>query len=83
MWRNGSRTITITRWAAETRKMADDRLSVWLRGSRGLLGVAYLTLIRCRNAPGAEIGTVRGSPGPLLFGGDLPAPLRVPASGPA
>jgi hypothetical protein len=31
--------------AAETRKMADDHLSVWLRGSRGLLGVAYLTLI--------------------------------------
>jgi SAM-dependent methyltransferase len=31
--------------AAETRKMADDHLSVWLRASRGLLGVAYLTLI--------------------------------------
>jgi hypothetical protein len=31
--------------APETRKMADDHLSVWLRGSRGLLGVAYLTLI--------------------------------------
>jgi hypothetical protein len=31
--------------AAETRKMADEHLSVWLRGSRGLLGLAYLTLI--------------------------------------
>jgi SAM-dependent methyltransferase len=31
--------------AAETRKKADDRLSVWLRGSRGRLGLAYLTLI--------------------------------------
>ena len=31
--------------AAETRKQADDRLSIWLRGSRGCLGVAYLTLI--------------------------------------
>ena len=31
--------------ADETRKMADDHLSVWLRASRGLLGVAYLTLI--------------------------------------
>ena len=31
--------------AAETRKRADDRLSVWLRGSRGCLGQAYLTLI--------------------------------------
>jgi SAM-dependent methyltransferase len=31
--------------AAETRKQADDRLSVWLRGSRGRLGLAYLTLI--------------------------------------
>ncbi len=31
--------------AAETRKKADDRLSIWLRGSRGCLGVAYLTLI--------------------------------------
>jgi hypothetical protein len=31
--------------AAETRKMADDHLSVWLRGSRGLEGLAYLTLI--------------------------------------
>ena len=31
--------------AAETRKMADDHLSVWLHASRGLLGVAYLTLI--------------------------------------
>jgi SAM-dependent methyltransferase len=31
--------------AAETRKKADDRLSVWLRGSRGCLGLAYLTLI--------------------------------------
>jgi cyclopropane fatty-acyl-phospholipid synthase-like methyltransferase len=32
--------------AAETRKQADEHLSVWLRGSRGLLGLAYLTLIR-------------------------------------
>jgi SAM-dependent methyltransferase len=31
--------------AAETRKRADDRLSIWLRGSRGCLGQAYLTLI--------------------------------------
>jgi hypothetical protein len=31
--------------AAETRKQADEHLSVWLRGSRGLLGLAYLTLI--------------------------------------
>jgi hypothetical protein len=31
--------------AAEARKMADEHLSVWLRGSRGLLGLAYLTLI--------------------------------------
>jgi SAM-dependent methyltransferase len=31
--------------AAETRKKADDHLSVWLRGSRGCLGLAYLTLI--------------------------------------
>jgi SAM-dependent methyltransferase len=31
--------------AAETRKKADDRLSIWLRGSRGCLGLAYLTLI--------------------------------------
>jgi SAM-dependent methyltransferase len=31
--------------AAETRKRADDRLSIWLRGSRGRLGLAYLTLI--------------------------------------
>jgi SAM-dependent methyltransferase len=31
--------------AGETRKMADDHLSVWLRASRGLLGVACLTLI--------------------------------------
>lgn len=31
--------------AAETRKKADDRLSIWLRGSRGRLGFAYLTLI--------------------------------------
>ena len=31
--------------AAETRKRADDRLSVWLRGSRGYYGQAYLTLI--------------------------------------
>jgi len=31
--------------AAETRKKADDRLSIWLRGSRGCFGAAYLTLI--------------------------------------
>jgi SAM-dependent methyltransferase len=31
--------------AAETRKRADERLSVWLRGSRGCYGLAYLTLI--------------------------------------
>jgi SAM-dependent methyltransferase len=31
--------------AAEIRKKADDRLSIWLRGSRGCLGQAYLTLI--------------------------------------
>jgi SAM-dependent methyltransferase len=31
--------------AAEIRKKADDRLSIWLRGSRGCLGFAYLTLI--------------------------------------
>jgi SAM-dependent methyltransferase len=31
--------------AAEARKKADDRLSIWLHGSRGCLGVAYLTLI--------------------------------------
>jgi hypothetical protein len=31
--------------AAETQKMADEHLSIWLRGSRGLLGLAYLTLI--------------------------------------
>ena len=31
--------------AAETRKLADRHLSIWLRGSRGLLGMAYLTLI--------------------------------------
>ena len=31
--------------AAETRTRADDRLSIWLRGSRGRLGLAYLTLI--------------------------------------
>jgi cyclopropane fatty-acyl-phospholipid synthase-like methyltransferase len=31
--------------AAETRQRVDDHLSVWLRGSRGLLGLAYLTLI--------------------------------------
>jgi SAM-dependent methyltransferase len=31
--------------AAETRKKADDRLSIWLRGSRGCFGLAYLTLI--------------------------------------
>ncbi len=31
--------------AAETRKKADDRLSIWLRGSRGCMGQAYLTLI--------------------------------------
>jgi SAM-dependent methyltransferase len=31
--------------AAETRKKADERLSIWLRGSRGYFGLAYLTLI--------------------------------------
>jgi SAM-dependent methyltransferase len=31
--------------AAETRKMTDDHLSIWLRGSRGIMGLAYLTLI--------------------------------------
>jgi hypothetical protein len=31
--------------AAETRKRADDHLSIWLRGSRGCMGLAYLTLI--------------------------------------
>jgi hypothetical protein len=31
--------------AAETRQMADDHLSIWLRGSRGIMGLAYLTLI--------------------------------------
>lgn len=31
--------------AAETRKKADEHLSIWLRGSRGCLGLAYLTLI--------------------------------------
>jgi SAM-dependent methyltransferase len=31
--------------ADETRKTADDHLSIWLRGSRGVLGLAYLTLI--------------------------------------
>jgi hypothetical protein len=31
--------------AAETRKKADGRLSIWLRGSRACLGMAYLTLI--------------------------------------
>ena len=31
--------------AAETRGKADDRLSIWLRGSRGRLGLAYLTLV--------------------------------------
>jgi hypothetical protein len=31
--------------AAETRKKADDHLSIWLRGSRGCMGLAYLTLI--------------------------------------
>jgi SAM-dependent methyltransferase len=31
--------------AAETRQRADERLSVWLRGSRGCYGLAYLTLI--------------------------------------
>jgi SAM-dependent methyltransferase len=31
--------------AGETRRKADDRLSIWLRGSRGRLGFAYLTLI--------------------------------------
>jgi cyclopropane fatty-acyl-phospholipid synthase-like methyltransferase len=31
--------------AAEIRRKADDRLSIWLRGSRGRLGFGYLTLI--------------------------------------
>jgi SAM-dependent methyltransferase len=31
--------------AGETRRKADDRLSIWLRGSRGCMGLAYLTLI--------------------------------------
>lgn len=31
--------------AEETRKKAGERLSIWLRGSRGCLGQAYLTLI--------------------------------------
>jgi len=31
--------------AAQVRKQADDRLSIWLRGSRRRLGLAYLTLI--------------------------------------
>jgi SAM-dependent methyltransferase len=31
--------------ASEIRKKADDRLSIWLRGSRGCFGLAYLTLI--------------------------------------
>jgi len=31
--------------AEETRKKADDHLSIWLRGSRGVMGLAYLTLI--------------------------------------
>ena len=31
--------------AAATRRKADDRLSIWLRGSRGCFGLAYLTLI--------------------------------------
>jgi hypothetical protein len=31
--------------AAEPRRKADDRLSIWLRGSRGRMGLAYLTLI--------------------------------------
>ena len=31
--------------AAETREKADDRLSIWLRGSRGCFGLAYLPLI--------------------------------------
>jgi SAM-dependent methyltransferase len=31
--------------AAETRRKADDRLSIWLRGSRGRFGFAYLTLV--------------------------------------
>ena len=31
--------------AAAIRQRADDRLSIWLRGSRGRLGLAYLTLI--------------------------------------
>ena len=34
--------------AAEIRRQADDRLSIWLRGSRGRLGFAYLTLIPVR-----------------------------------
>jgi SAM-dependent methyltransferase len=31
--------------AAETRRKADDHLSIWLRGARGCMGLAYLTLI--------------------------------------
>jgi SAM-dependent methyltransferase len=31
--------------AGEIRKRADDRLSIWLRGSRGCMGQAYLTLV--------------------------------------
>lgn len=31
--------------AAETRQRADEHLSIWLRGSRGVMGLAYLTLI--------------------------------------
>jgi len=31
--------------AAETQKMADDHLAIWLRGSRNVMGLAYLTLI--------------------------------------
>lgn len=31
--------------APQIRKKADDRLSIWLRGSRGCMGLAYLTLI--------------------------------------
>ncbi|HXL91381.1 MAG TPA: class I SAM-dependent methyltransferase [Streptosporangiaceae bacterium] len=31
--------------AEETQKRADDHLSIWLRGSRGVMGLAYLTLI--------------------------------------
>ena len=34
--------------AADRREKADDRLSIWLRGSRRRLGMAYLTLIPVR-----------------------------------